>query len=144
MKYSHKLSDAVHILAYVAIAPTDDLSSTMIAASIESNPSLVRRLMAKLVKAGLLQSQPGTVAPALGKAPAAISLLAVYRAVEDKQSLLHVDEQTNPQCIIGGNIQATLNGFYDDVQQAAEAKMAQVSLADITADILTREAAKTK
>ncbi|MCI2032863.1 MAG: Rrf2 family transcriptional regulator [Lactobacillus sp.] len=142
MKFSHKLSDGVHILAYVDIMHEGDLSSTAIAASIESNPSLVRRLMAKLVKAGLLTSQPGAVAPALGREPAAISLLDVYRAVEDNQALLHVDEKTNPRCVIGGNIQDTLNAVYANVQATAEAEMARVSLADIVADILARDAKK--
>ena len=54
MKYSHKLSDAVHILAFVSIYADGDLSSGAIAASIEANQSMVRQMMAKLVKAGLL------------------------------------------------------------------------------------------
>ncbi|MCQ3820802.1 transcriptional regulator, partial [Staphylococcus xylosus] len=41
MKFSSKLSDGVHILAYVDIYRNGDLSSAAIAGSIESNPSLV-------------------------------------------------------------------------------------------------------
>lgn len=142
MKYSHKLSDGVHILAYVDIYQDADLSSSAIAASIEANPSLVRRLMAQLVKAGLLTSQPGAAAPALGRPAAAISLLDVYQALEGNQELLHIDEKTNPQCIVGGNIQESLNVAYAHVQQAAEAQMAAISLQAIVSDILQREAAK--
>lgn len=142
MKYSHKLSDGVHILAYVDIYQDADLSSSAIAASIEANPSLVRRLMAQLVKAGLLTSQPGAAAPALARPAAEISLLDVYQALEGNQALLHIDEKTNPQCIVGGNIQASLNVAYAQVQQAAEAQMAAISLQGIISDILQREAAK--
>jgi DNA-binding IscR family transcriptional regulator len=139
MKYSHKLSDGVHILAYVDIYRDGDLSSAAIASSIESNPSLVRRLMSRLVKAGLLKSQPGAVAPVLDRPAAAISLYDVYCAVEDNHNLLHVDEKTNPRCVVGGNIQDTLNDVYADIQNTAERKMASVSLQQIIDDILLRE-----
>ena len=59
MKHSYKLSDAIHILTYVDIYKNDDLSSARIAASIEANASVVRNLMSKLKKAGLLNNQPG-------------------------------------------------------------------------------------
>lgn len=142
MKFSHKLSDAVHILAFVYVYADGNLSSTAIAASIEANPSMVRRMMSTLVKAGLLNSQPGKVALRLAKAPEDISLLDVYLAIEDNRNLLHVDEKTNPLCIVGGNIQGTLNGVYTQVQTAAETQMAQVSLRDIIEDILARQARK--
>lgn len=141
MQYSHKLSDAVHVLAYVQIGAGWDLSSKKIAASIEANPSVVRRLMAMLVKGGLLTSHPGMVQPALARPAAEISLLDVYRAV-DPTALLHVDEKTNPQCPIGGNIQDTLNEVYDQVQQAAEAEMAKVSLQQIIDGIVDRAKAR--
>ena len=112
MKYSNKLSDGVHILAYVDICKDGDLSSNAIASSIESNPSLVRRMMARLKKFGLLESQPGVVAPKLGRPANEITLLDVYKAIEDNQNLLHVDEKTNPKCIVGGSIQDTLRGIY--------------------------------
>ncbi|WP_125710430.1 Rrf2 family transcriptional regulator [Lacticaseibacillus porcinae] len=144
MKYSHKLSDAVHILAFVHIYADGDLSSAAIAASVEANQSMVRQLMAKLVKAGLLNTRPGKVEPSLAKSPEAITLLDVYRAVEDNRDLLHIDEKTNPLCIVGGNIQDTLNSVYASVQQDAEASMAKHTLAEIISDILVREKAKNR
>lgn len=142
MKYSHKLSDAVHILAFVSIYADGDLSSGAIAASIEANQSMVRQMMAKLVKAGLLNSQPGKVAPSLAKDPSDITLRDIYQVVEDQHNLLHIDAKTNPLCIVGGNIQDTLNNIYASVQQDAEASMAKHTLAEIIADILVREKAK--
>lgn len=142
MRYSHKLSDAVHILAYVHIYADGDLSSSAIAASVEANQSMVRRMMSQLTKAGLLNSQPGKVALTLAKDPKDITLLDVYLAVEDNRNLLHIDEKTNPLCIVGGNIQNTLNTIYADVQKDAEASMAKHTLAEVIDDILVRERAK--
>lgn len=140
MKYSHKLSDAIHILAYVEICQDGDLSSQAIAGSIESNPSLVRRLMSILVKADLLESRPGTIAPKLARPAEQISVLDVYQALDADQRLLHVDDKTNPKCLVGANIQSALNDAYNQVQQAAENQMAQIKLADIIADILVNNA----
>lgn len=137
MKYSSKLSDGVHILAYVDICQDGDLSSNAIASSIESNPSLVRRMMARLKKSGLLESQPGKIAPKLGRSASEITLLDVYRSIEDNHNLLHIDEKTNPKCIVGGNIQNTLRRAYDKVQTDAENSMAQISLQNIIDDILS-------
>ena len=139
MKYSHKLSDAVHILAYVDIYANGDLSSKAIAASIEANQSMVRRMMSKLVKAGLLNSQPGKVEVSLARAPQDISLLDIYLAIEDNRNLLHIDDKTNPLCIVGGNIQETLDDVYSKVQQDAEASMASHSLQEIIDRILELE-----
>lgn len=142
MKFSSKLSDGVHILAYLEIYKDGDLSSAAIANSIESNPSLIRRMMSRLSKAGLLVSQPGVVAPRLGRPADEISLLNIYRAIEDNQNLLHVDEKTNPKCIVGGNIQETLTGIYQKIQSDAEKSMSQVTLKDIIDDILVNNEKK--
>lgn len=136
MKFSSKLSDEVHILAYIEIYKDGDLSSAAIAKSIESNPSLIRRMMSRLKKAGLLISQPGVVAPKLARPADEISLLDIYRAIEDNQNLLHIDEKTNPKCIVGGNIQQTLTGIYEKIQSDAEKSMSKVTLQYIIDDIL--------
>ena len=51
MKYPTRVSDAVHIMVFIHLDPTQDLSSTAIAYSIKTNPSYVRQLMAALKKA---------------------------------------------------------------------------------------------
>ncbi len=59
MKYSYKLSDAVHLLSYLHVYQNGDLSSKAIADSIESNPSVVRQLMSDLRTAGLIVTRKG-------------------------------------------------------------------------------------
>lgn len=144
MKYSYKLSDAIHLLSYLKIYQNDDLSSKAIAASIGSNPSVVRQLMSDLRKAGLIETRKGAATPILAKDPKDISLLEIYQAINMDHSLLHVDPKTNPQCVVGGNIQNTLNGFYNEIELAALTKMSQISLQDVIGDILKRQAQKEK
>lgn len=131
MKYSTKLSDAVHILVFIALSDHSTLSSADIAVSIQTNPAYVRQLMAKLKAAELIQSTRGQANPTLGKAPEKITLLEVYRAVEGKKPLLHLDTHTNPECGIGVNIQLSLAEYYARIQENAEHEMQHITLQDI-------------
>ena len=131
MKYSTKLSDAVHILAFIALHPNDNLTSDKIAESIRTNPVCIRQLMSALRKYRLLISVTGHPRPALAREPSGITLLDVYYAVEGRKPLLHLDTHTNPECGVGVNIQMALQDFYQDIQETAENKMQQITLQDI-------------
>lgn len=135
MKFSHKLSDAVHLLAYIEIFPDDDLSSRAIARSIVTNPSMVRSLMMDLRKAGLLKTKQGSAEPELAKQPEEISLYDIFAAVDMDHHLLHVDEDTEQKCLVGGNIQTSLAKAYAEVEEAAFAKMREISLQEIVDQI---------
>lgn len=134
MKYSTKLSDAVHIMVFIHLNPNMDLSSQAIAKSLKSNPSFVRQILMKLRTAGLVQSVRGRPRPKLARDPGAISLLEIYRAVEGGKRLLHLDTHINPICNIGFNIQYALRHAYEKVQDAAENVMNSITLADILAE----------
>ena len=79
MKYPTKLSDAAHILAFIALHPECDLTSGKLAESVQTNPAYVRQLMSAMRKGGLLLSVKGHPKPALAREPARISLLDIYR-----------------------------------------------------------------
>lgn len=144
MKYSYKLSDAIHLLSYLDIYKDGELSSKAIANSIESNPSIIRQLMSDLRKAGIIETQKGKAAPTLKKDPKDISLYDIYQAINMDHTLLHIDPKTNPKCIVGGNIQQSLNHFYDEIEDFAYTRMKQITLADVIGDILERESNKEK
>ena len=113
MKFSTRLSDAVHILLFIYLNQETRLSSDQIAKSICTNPSYVRRLMAEMKEAGLIRSMRGQANPMLQRSPDSITLLDVYRAVEDQKPLLHLDTHTNPECGVGVNIQLALQEHLD-------------------------------
>ena len=131
MKYPTRLSDAVHILAFIALYPDCDLTSNKLAESIQTNPAYVRQLMSALRKGGLLVSVKGHPRPALAREPEKITLLDAYRAVEGNKPLLHQDIHTNPACGVGVNIQLVLRDCYDLVQARAEETMRSITLQEI-------------
>ena len=131
MKYPTKLSDAVHILAFLGLHPGAELTSEKIAESVQTNPAYVRQLMSALRKGGLLTSVKGHPRPALAKPPGELTLLDAYRAVEGEKPILHQDTHTNPACGVGVNIQLVLADCYREVQSAAEQRMREITLAEI-------------
>ena len=131
MKYPTKLSDAVHVLAFLAMNPGSALTSGQIAVSIRTNPAYVRQIMSALRKGGLLTSVKGHPRPALAREPDRITLLDVYRTIEGDKPILHQDTHTNPDCGVGVNIQLALRDYYDEIQIAAEERMRTITLQDI-------------
>lgn len=144
MRFSYKLSDAIHILAFLDIYRDGDLSSKMIAASIGANASVVRNLMSELRESGFITTRQGAVTPMLAKLPSEISLYDVYIAISIDHNLLHIDPKTNPDCIVGGNIQQTLNGIYSEIEMTAYDHMKSVNISDVIKDILVLQQHKTK
>lgn len=138
MKYSTRLSDAVHIMVFIQQSSSSKVSSSDIATSIQTNPSYVRQLMAQLKAAGLLNSSRGQAAPELGRPPREITLFEIYKAVEKDKPLLHLDTHTNPDCGVGVNIQLALADFYEKIQNDIEHSMGKITLQDIIESYLQR------
>ena len=138
MKYSTRLSDAVHILVLIHQSSGPTISSSDIATSIQTNPSYVRQIMAQLKASGLIHSSRGQATPKLGKAPQEITLLEIYRSVEKDKPLLHLDTHTNPECGVGVNIQLALADFYEKIQVDVENSMKKITLQDIIGSYLQR------
>jgi DNA-binding IscR family transcriptional regulator len=122
---------AIHILSLVAAGPREQVTSEFIAGSVNTNPVVIRRISSLLRKAGLIQSNAGTSGSILTKEPHDISLLDVYLAVQNKDDLFSIHENTNPNCTVGKNIQSTLEESFHRAQVAMENELAKQSLDDI-------------
>ncbi|EML1595605.1 Rrf2 family transcriptional regulator [Burkholderia cenocepacia] len=140
MNTSSRFAFAVHVLALLSMQEGVPLSSDIIAGSVNTNPALIRRLLSMLAAAGLTTSQLGAGGGALlAREPGEITLLDVYRAVDDAQLFALHRETPNPACLVGRHIQGVLTGYIGDAQRAMEASLAARTLVDVTADMLDRE-----
>lgn len=131
---------ATHILAYLAHAQGQPVSSEVLASSAGTHPVVVRRLMSSLREAGLVQSQRGAGGGTLlARPPADITLLDVFRAMRESDPDLFQIGNTNPntQCDLGGVMQATLEDMFGPAIEAMRA-----ALAGITVDQVMQELAK--
>jgi Rrf2 family protein len=141
---SSRVAVAVHVLAYMAWKRSEAVTSERIAASVNTNPVVVRRIVGALRNAGMVTVQPGVGGGAtLAREPDEISLLDVYRAVEDGDELfsLHPSEPSR-SCNVGGNIRDVLRPIFCTAHRAMEAVLAQVSIADVGRQVMAMASAE--
>lgn len=132
MTGNSRFAVSVHILAYLAYRQCAAVPSGEIAASVDTNPVVIRRLLSALVQARIVTAQKGATGGfALALPPAKISLRDIYRAVEPHPTHGLAHFAPNTQCPVGAKIQAILEGTFAKVQASMEAELAHVTLASI-------------
>lgn len=138
MAISSRFSVAVHILSLLEVSKNERLTSELIASSVNTNSVVVRRIMGMLNKAGIIITSPGVAGARISRPISTITLLDVYLAVEVEQQdhLFTIHDKANPQCLVGKNIQQTLEQRFIQAQRAMEMELSQVTIEQIVADIL--------
>jgi Rrf2 family protein len=137
MQISSRFSVGVHVLTLLATNPPGELlTSDRMAGSVNTNPVVIRRILGQLKKAGLVEVRAAAGGTYLRRDPATITLLDVYRAVDVVEArLFSVHEHPNPQCVVGRNIQAALDGTLARAQAALEQELAVTTLAQVVEDM---------
>jgi Rrf2 family protein len=137
MKISSRFTVAVHILSLLALGQSAHCTSEWIAGSVNTNPVVIRRIIGKLKKAGLVDVRPGTGGAYLVKDIEEITLLDIYRAVEvvEEGELFQFHERPNPHCPVGANIQAVLEIILLRAQTAMEKVLEELRLKDLVANL---------
>ncbi len=141
MAISSRFSVAVHIISLLEISKNERLTSELIASSVNTNSVVVRRIMSMLNKAGIIHTSPGVAGAIISRPIAQITLLDVYLAVEvDHQDhLFSIHDKANPNCLVGKNIQHTLDQRFTQAQRAMENELASVTLEQIITDLLVKD-----
>ena len=131
MHLSTRTAVAVHILSLLDSLADGPMSSDYIAASVNTNPAVIRRILGQLAKAGLVTSQLGTGGGALlARRGRDISLGDVYRAVEHGD-LFTMHEAPNPKCPIGRHINTILSAHFDHAEAAMLLELNATTIADV-------------
>jgi Rrf2 family protein len=135
MAANSRLTIAVHALTWLALAQRRGrakLTSDEVAASVNTNPVIVRRSLGDLRRAGLVAVRHGAGAGwSLARAPAEITVLDVYDAVEREPLFALHHAEPNLECPVGRGIRPALGTVYGDVQRALRAELARTSIADV-------------
>jgi Rrf2 family protein len=128
---------AIHVLCLLAAQHPQPLTSEFIAGSVNTNPVVIRRILAVLRKAGLVKSQPGVNGGwELVAKPSSITLGRVYQLIRPGTVFALHSRQPNPRCPVGKNIQRGLGSHYQKAQAAMEAELAHSTIADVLQDVL--------
>jgi DNA-binding IscR family transcriptional regulator len=135
MSDSQRFPVAAHALAYLAhkkaYGPEGALSSAELAASIPTNPVVIRRVTAMLARAGLIATRPGANGGAWLLRPAGeIGLGEVLEAVHGGAHL-GLPPPGATDCPVGREIPKAVGRAIDAASAAATSALAKVSVADL-------------
>lgn len=148
MQISSRFTVALHIFACAeTFKDKYKVTSDFLAASINTNPVIIRKILIQLKNAGLINVSRGTGGITVTKPLGDITFYDVYQAIEPVENgdLFHFHEAPNPDCPVGRNIHALLDGKLKAIQTAMEDEMRRYTLDDIRtgmSEILAGEAEK--
>lgn len=138
MSDSQRFPVAAHALAYLAhkdaFSPAQAASSAVLAASVPTNPVVVRRVTAMLAKAGLIATRPGANGGSwLLRRPEDIRLDEVLRAVD---GCAHLGSPPSGArgCPVGEHIPRQVAKALKAADHAAAARLSRITVADLLAD----------
>jgi DNA-binding IscR family transcriptional regulator len=146
MSANSKMTLAVHVLTWIAFdrrGSEDEVgTSQRIAASVNTNPVVIRRCLGELRQAGLVESSRsrGWV---LSRDASTITLRDVYESVSGDVFAMHTSPP-NHQCHVGYGIQPVLTRAYEQATTALCGSLARTTIADVLCDTVAEAEAGTR
>ncbi|ASD62688.1 Rrf2 family transcriptional regulator [Bdellovibrio bacteriovorus] len=134
MAANSRFAVATHIMTLVAHdAPKGELlKSDIVAGSVNTNPVVVRRLMAELSKAGLLtchQGKGGGVE--LARPAEKITLRDIYQAVGESDVFAFNPNRPNTRCPVSTSMAKLLTPVFSEVNDCVADQLKQTKLSDL-------------
>jgi DNA-binding IscR family transcriptional regulator len=138
MKRDSRLSGVLHVLLHMAEHP-DPVTSEVLARAMDTNPVVIRRIMAGLRDQGYVRSEKGhgggwTLACDLSQ----VTLRDVYRALGCPTLLALGNRTEAPGCLVEQAVNAALSQAFSDAEALLLARLGDVTLAMLSADFHDR------
>jgi DNA-binding IscR family transcriptional regulator len=138
MKCDSRLSGVLHVLLHMAENP-GPMTSEVLARAMDTNPVVIRRIMAGLRDQGYVRSDKGhgggwTLACDLSK----VTLRDVYTALGCPTLLALGNRTEAPGCLVEQAVNAALTQAFDDAEALLLARLGDVTLAMLSADFHDR------
>jgi DNA-binding IscR family transcriptional regulator len=138
MQIGTKFSIGIHILLSVVVFKDRyKVTSDFLAASANTNPVIIRKIMGLLREAGLIEVASGTGGITLTKEPKEISLKDIYLAVNPIKNgkLFNIHKKSAAKCPVGGNIINLLDPYFTKAQDAMENNLSKSTLQNLLDDL---------
>jgi DNA-binding IscR family transcriptional regulator len=147
MKYDSRLSGVLHVLLHMAELPLTGTkrpaTSEMLAKMLNTNPVVVRRVMAGLRDKGFVRSEKGHGGGwTLACDFTSVTLRDVYNALGCPSLLAIGNRNEAPQCLVEQAVNASLNQAFRDAEALLLERLGEVTLAALSADFHQRLSAR--
>jgi Rrf2 family protein len=144
MKRDGRLSGVLHVMLHLAEVDGPVTSETM-AKAMQTNPVVVRRIMAGLRDAGFVRSEKGhgggwTIARDL----ASITLLDIHSALGAPELFAIGNRTEAPECLVEQAVNSALDSAVQEAEALLLGRLKTVTLADLSADFHARMLASGK
>jgi Rrf2 family protein len=123
---------AVHIMTALAFSPGEVIRSQTLAASVNTNPVVVRRLLQALRRARLIETFAGKHGGArLRKKPQQILLVDIYDAVEPRAIIPVNERRALKKCQVSCNMKSIMRRVAASTEQAVRKHLRRITLAQL-------------
>lgn len=141
MKRDSRLSGILHVLLHLA-EQDGPVTSEVLARAMQTNPAVIRRIMAGLREQGYVRSDKGHGGGwTLARDLAGITLRDVYAAL-GSPALFAIGHRTEaPGCLVEQAVNAALGASLAEAEALLLERFGDVTLAALSADFHTRLAA---
>lgn len=125
----------LHLMISLACLQEEDLNSENLAKNIGTNPAFVRKIMAKLSKAGLIETRRGKAGGVnLARPAKEISLKDIYLAVNESKAFSGI-KKAEMSCPINCSAQSILLKLSSQIERAHLLILARIKLSHLTKEI---------
>ena len=123
----------------LAFSPEEVIGSQTLAASVNTNPVVVRRLLLALRRSGLIKTFTGKHGGArLRKNPDRISLVDIYDAVERRPVISVNKRRALRQCYVSCNMKSIMSCVAESTEQAVRKHLRGITLAQLVRKVHAR------
>jgi Rrf2 family protein len=127
---------AAHIMAALGYRHGEEVSSTILADSVNADPTFVRKSLSKLSKAGLVVTKRGqSGASVLARPPRQITLLEIYRASAAPRAFAIHSYPIEKRCPVSCHLKQCMSGLLSQAQNSFERSLGKITLADLVGQI---------
>lgn len=123
---------SLHIMTVLAYHQPKLVTSEYLAEGIKTNPSFIRKLVASLSAAGLVESVRGKMGGArLVKSPKEITLDQIYTAIGESPLMAIPDKAPKKSCTISCSMGNILNNVSKEIEDTTLRHLKKQSLKDL-------------
>ena len=131
MKRNSRLSLALHTLSHMAGEPDRLRTSADIAKHAGTNPVVVRRVLGRLRKAGLLTSEKGHAGGwRLARPPQDVTLADIYLALDESLIATETEEHTS-NCSVEHALQRKVSAVMVDIERSLIERLSATTIAEV-------------
>ena len=129
-----KFSIALHILTYIA-ETNNTVTSELLAKSVGTNASHIRKILALLKDADIIESQQGKKGIVLKIKANELSLDKIYFGVYPEKELLHIHDTANLDCPVGATIKEALLPIFEESERQLVLNLKSKTLKSLIEDM---------